>query len=299
MTKIHMHLGAHKTASTHLERMIRHNIELLELKDVRSPVKREVREKFTRRLIKNGKPTDLTSEDPALVEMIGSPETFVLCDENVPGVPKRVLQNGVFYPNASFRLSRAVEVLRDHPISFFIGIRNPAAFITSCYCETIRTNRFMPFSEFVDRRELHNLRWTNLVEEINRHAPDRPVYIWKFEDYRIVWRSILAKILDVQPERRDDLVWLNEDSRPGLSETVIEKLREHAKENSAPMSVSAVNELIRLFPKNEQNPAPVCLTQLEKEALAYRYDQDIADLKKLSNVQMIEPVSAKDVQAAQ
>lgn len=285
VTKIHLHLGAHKTASSHLTRMLRRNINKLELSHVKISRKLEIRQNLTRQL---GKGRLFTQQDgQAFSQLIGEKTISILNDENIPGVPKSVFRGGVLYPHAEKRFRRCMQLLEGHPVTLFLGIRHPAAFITSSYCETMRSSGYLPFEKYIDRTKLHQLRWAPYIERLARSAPDSQFHIWTHESYKENWRIVLARFLDASPEDESRFLWLDKDSRPGMSERVFQELRTRSLSSDTPLTGKEIDTLIQEHPKSQDNPAPSVLTDNERQILTEQYEQDIAEISKLSNVSMI------------
>lgn len=167
------HLGVHKTATTHIQRVLKSQREELlakgidytpleELRSLTEPIfwKRAFRKRRFRRATRSDAPVVLLSEE----NWLGPIEDTCICP---------------VYPNLERRLKT---ISRTNAIAF-LSVRNPADFAASAYSEALR--------HAADKVSLERTReaflsakdvWLGLVERIRDFFPD--LRVWRYEDYR-------------------------------------------------------------------------------------------------------------------
>ncbi len=144
-SKIIVHLGLHKTATTSLQqflqannaRFLQHGARYIPLQRMRT----DVTPLFWS--FEKHKRAKLTQFIQGLEQ-----QTILLSDENIIGSPGELPQGGL-YSYARNRIQTFCEDLKDTQITIFLTLRDPHLFLTSMYSEYLRHNEFVPFDEFI------------------------------------------------------------------------------------------------------------------------------------------------------
>lgn len=188
-----LHLGAHKTATTHLQltlNIVRHQLKakgtdyipLGELRDATDPVLKQERYframKFRR----------------ALRPLLNGSRSVILSEENFLGYP---YQGCSFppYQGAGERLDVIRKLGGDFVV--FLSVRHPAQFAASIYAEAMRHDPNKVSLEGVRRDWLDGgSPWLALLETIAARFPD--VRVWRYEDYREHRAAITEAVTGLQ-----------------------------------------------------------------------------------------------------
>ena len=160
MTQIRFHIGAHKTATTHLQLT-------LERCRFRSGT-RYVPLKRLRRFL-----TSRVRKGPVVVPWHRLYSgTWLFSDENILGTTADGLE---LYPDPA----RALRYFSDRPLSLFLCVRSYETFLPSAWGERLWHHRFEPFPARLPGR-----RWCDLVSDLRAALPEAPIHVWRYEDYR-------------------------------------------------------------------------------------------------------------------
>ncbi|MEL6377982.1 MAG: hypothetical protein AAFQ04_12460 [Pseudomonadota bacterium] len=182
MGKINLHIGPHKTATTHLQIILensafRDNTQYVPLW--------KVRENVTDRYAAN--------EDPRDTSFLNYDDGLLLIsEENFSGFP---LGGPRFYP----RIKRYLGLFKDHETTVFFCPRNYAAFITSVYCEALRFSEYFDFPNITMQRG-----WIQVLEDVQEVLPNATIKLWHFEDYLSNWQAVVRYFSDDTVEKFGD-----------------------------------------------------------------------------------------------
>lgn len=188
-----LHLGAHKTATTHLQltlgaardELLKRGIDYIPLDRLRPPTDRVLKaERFFR----------AWKFKRAVSPLMSGASIAILSEENWLGYPFEACRFPP-YQDAGTRLG-AIKGLGGK-FSAFLAIRNPADFAASVYAETMRHDPDKVSLEGVRRAWLEGgSPWFGLVSEITRHFPK--LVVWQFEDYATHYRDIATMIAGIK-----------------------------------------------------------------------------------------------------
>lgn len=190
-----VHIGAHKTATTHLQETLTRVRDVLAAQGIdylpnplirtrklswvmwrRRPIARVpvIGPAYMRGLI-----------EETLEPLRRGPETVVLSEENILGSPQHILDE-TFYPLAEQGLSRLASLATKADLVIFLSIRGYDTLLPSAYVETLKHVPATPggFEALRERLLARPPSWFELVRRIRGAAPGVPIRIWRQEDYR-------------------------------------------------------------------------------------------------------------------
>jgi hypothetical protein len=256
LPEIHLHIGAHKTASSHLQRSLRQNRKLLRAHGVAflptgqyrktlAPLQIQLRDGAALR--------DLQAQAAPLLEgAAGACGRLVLSDENILGQLPRVAKGADLYPWATGRVQRSMAVLPTERLHLFLAIRNVARFLPSAYGESLRHGRYQTFERFISNIEPARLRWSRLVQRLRQELEDAPITVWRIEDYSKSAEPAASALIgrDLPP----GFSFIKRRLRPGLSELAQRTLAKWAAEGRAVQAEKLLDEAARLYPGPPANP---------------------------------------------
>jgi hypothetical protein len=160
VTNIRFHVGAHKTATTHLQ---------LTLANCRlAPGTRYVPLRRLRATLTS----PVRKHRPRLPWHRWHDGTWLFSDENIIGT---TLDSPKLYPDPA----RALRYFLDSRLSIFLCLRAYDTFLAAAYCERLWRSDPEPFDA-----QLPSRRWPDVVRDMQRDLPGVPVQVWRYEDYR-------------------------------------------------------------------------------------------------------------------
>ena len=206
-----IHVGAHKTATTHLQetltlvrdRLADRGIDFVPTR----PLMRKQRFAevlFQRRPIARLPifgPAHMRDAIEARVEpMRIGPDVVVLSEENILGRPRHILATP-FYPQADQRIGRLASLGFRADLRLFLSIRSYDTLVPSAYAEALKHDPPPPggFAAMRARLLAAPPSWFDLVARLRAAAPDIPLLIWRQEDYRANDRAIMEAALRPPP----------------------------------------------------------------------------------------------------
>lgn len=191
--EIVLHLGSHKTASTHLQ---------LALKRARPVagaavfVPDDLRKDGLRLQDWLGLPGDDPGHAARLRAAFDRPGRLVLSEENILGqVPGPGLARGL-YPQAAARLARLDRVLPPGRVTLALAVREGAGFLAACHAQALMAGRVAPFDAAFGGVDPAGLDWAGLAARLAGALPrERAVrlVVWDHAD----WPAVAPQVAQV------------------------------------------------------------------------------------------------------
>ncbi len=196
------HIGAHKTATSHLQRSLRDATDPLADAGVRyyGPADLRLPGRSIRRLFSlHDQPARAPRRTPQdqLALMRKGGHRLLLSEENYIGVlnsPRR-REIRMRYPYAARRITALANVLDAGGLDVFLSIRNPATFLTSAYCQQLLGGRIMTIDRYLRINPLESVNWFSLVKRLRRAKGVNRLTIWRYEDYQALFPQICAAMV--------------------------------------------------------------------------------------------------------
>lgn len=287
-----LHLGAHKTATTHLQESLRMALRPLHDAGVHYAGPRDLRAgRFALVSLLSGAPRpQLTSRCRRYFHaaFAAYPE-IILSDENILGGTRRHRlfgAGGIIYPEAEARLKALGGIVGPRPIVAALSVRDPARYNVSAFALQLWQGNELEFPEYLAGRDPATLNWTDLARRILSVPGIARLVVWRYEDYRTLRPRILRALLPAGAARAVP------DPRPAnisISQPAYDWLLRRAMEDDdTDLRILARRARTR-FPRTAENPPLELLDEavLARSAAAYR--RDIAELRRLAGVDFLEP----------
>lgn len=200
-----IHVGAHKTATTHLQEtltLVREALARRGVDFVPNPLVRETG--LARRLWERRPLARLPFVGPAhMRDAIGAtveplrigPDVVVLSEENVIGRPEQIFAEP-FYPQVAQTVGRLASLAGRAELVLFLSIRGYDSFLPSAYAEHLKHSAPPPggFEGMRARLVARPPSWHDLVRRIRAAAPAASLRIWRQEDYRANDAAIMEAV---------------------------------------------------------------------------------------------------------
>lgn len=279
-----IHIGAHKTATTHLQEIMAARSGALSEAGIHHTDMRGnwllectlergkdwwKRLNVSRRLRARRAVAQMESET-ALPVLLVSHEQII---DDISG-----LFADRYYPDAGRRLGDLMLALSGREVTLFLSLRSHAQLLPSAYCQCLRTGRWdIPSLDNLEPWALSNVAtWTDLVRRLRRACPRAELVAWKFEDYL----KDPARFLNLVTGAKISQPWPSlpaPASTRRLSWEAVSQLR--AQDPSIPFLERL--ELGRRIGENDQGRTPFKpLSETAHRLLEERYDRDLDTLRK-------------------
>ena len=250
--KIHLHLGAHKTATTFIQKILRKNQETLLENGVLYLPLVETRSKLSKHISAISKvdrdPSSLACRRQAILDALG-PErlerchTILISDENLSATPNR-FRNGSVYSSIAADWKHLRDELGPN-ISLFFSIRDYPDFLTSIYVETLRKHPYRSFEEFRRRHERLPKFWSQVHRGFSSVLGGENLNFWDFRDTIAKPAEVLAMLTGTSTP----LVTKSTPVRESLSKEAIGFIRDFQSLEGRPLPPRHVTEMaMRLYP---------------------------------------------------
>lgn len=284
--EVHLHLGAHKTATTFIQDTLKSNNGILSSKGVHFLPLHEMRAKnpvteksLTGQILALSKSDRSRSQLPELrreilkgfqSEQMQNCHTVLISDENLS-----LYLSGFFTRNAYSRLTYNFEHLREEigsKLKVFFSIRDYPDFLSSVYVEILRHHPYLSFGDFLTGLydDLPNL-WTEAYGNLVRLFGEENVTIWDFADTVKNPQTVFSMLTG----GLGDLKIRETPSRPSLSQKAVEFIRDFSKLRGEPLDPRVITKVAgRLHPLTKRNPKFDPWTPREKRILREHYNTE-------------------------
>jgi hypothetical protein len=249
--KIHLHVGAHKTATTSQQTILAGNLSKLREHGVGYLPLNQVRELVSQRLMALN--TDSFRLDDHLSRFFGgtvpaNPRGIIISDENLIGTCVEIASTGQLYPAAAKRMRLLRKLLAGHELVVFFSIRGYADFLAAAYCEAmVGSRRFVEFSEFRKRLKLGAVVWPKVAQVLRNTLNPVQLRVWRFEDYPENQDRILSALaFDIE----EPLTIKQTNERPSFSQASISFLTLAAKRLGADAASKLIDGVNAVAPRS-------------------------------------------------
>ncbi|MGY6704893.1 hypothetical protein [Roseinatronobacter sp.] len=290
--KLHLHIGAHKTASTHLQRVLRRNQARLDACGVACFGPQRLRNKMKLPQLGADHPAGRRVIAPlvlALQQAQSRGQRLVISEENILGTTRSdiIACGDRLYPNADGRVARLLTLLGAQDVTLYMAVRNPPDFINSAYGQQIKGGNLIDFDSYVAGFDPLALRWSDLVARLVACPAVGRLVLWRYEDYAQVVPDMLTQLLGA-----DAASGLRLSSAPrqvGSSARAIEHARARLQSDPALSPKAAIAEAEAQFPKSAQWPGPQYFTPKVLAEAMQTYHDDLMTLQSQDKVVFVHP----------
>ncbi len=283
-----IHLGAHKTATTHLQqtlaairpRLAAAGVDFVPLEPVRESglARALIQRRLLARLPLARDPLARRLIAGFMEPLRAGPDTLVVSEEKLVGTPRQIFEEPP-YP----AIERAVPMLDAlsgrAELTLFLSIRGFHTQLPSAYAHELR---HLPppeggFDAIRARVRARPPSWFDLVARLRRAAPRATLRVWCQEDYRAHREGIVAALCGCDPGPLPDLPDPRHTKSPsaaavGRAETLPRDLKGRARQER-------VREIYAAADPAEPRFAP--FSREDRRLLAAAYAEDLARIAAL------------------
>lgn len=269
-----LHIGAHKTGTTHLQKSFMAVRPALVAQGIQfyGPTMLRKDGRSLKSRLDNGRADKLRRGDDRLV----------ISEENLIG--SLYVREGeiprVLYRQASDRIAQFSDVLAPDGLDVFMCIRDPASFLSSAYGQVLMGGMVKDASSFVAENPLARADWVYLARRVAKAPGVRRLVVWRYEDYGALFHRIAGEMLGAS-----DLVSpVAGKVHQGLSARAVAAVHEWAAAGeTGPLAILARET----FPISGTTPAFAAYTDTAASASMYHEQQ--AKIARIPNVQFLLP----------
>ena len=252
MLKIKLYIGAHKTATTHLQRLLDINRDHLLANDIHLSIPSDLRPEWMPLFIKT-----INSKDKILTEKLYtmSPNhgTWIFSEENFSGTPYDLTIKSSIYPNLKERLEHFQNLFKDAEIEVFFSIRSYETYYRSAYLEVIRNRGYLPFNDFYDTKRFNLNRWESVIDAITKVIAPNKVTLWCYEDIQPLTPIILHNLTKLENIKTLTDSYNTKITRPSISLKTLRILKILDKIITRKESIILIKHLNRKYPASKLN----------------------------------------------
>lgn len=202
-------------------------------------------------------------------------------------VVKRIFENQLFYHLIDEKVGGMRKLFPEDEIEYFLAIRNQATFIPAVFAE----QSDMTFQDFIRDTDPGHLRWSHVVERIQRADPRAKITVWSDEDTPLFWAQLIREIAGVDSTTRikGGFDQIQEILTPEGMNSFVEYLRQKPPQTEGQKRriISAFLERFARPEKAEYEFSVPGWTQDTVDHLTANYMDDIAKIGAMPGVRMI------------
>jgi len=199
---IAFHVGAHKTATTHLQKTIKRGAEAMAAEGVRFYGPEHFRMPgrtipalfgFQAGVIPD--PARRGAQDQ-LAALAKDAHRLVISEENFIGPlnsPKGLGLRHRYRPAGERMGKFAASVGQE--VDVFLAVRRPTSFMNSAYCQMLLGGQVRHLGRYLQRNPLTSVDWLRLVTDLRNTKGVGQITVWRYEDYRPLFRRIVGAML--------------------------------------------------------------------------------------------------------
>jgi hypothetical protein len=281
MTEIVLHLGAHKTATTWLQKRLEAGLPALRAIGVDyeplGPFRRAVADPLDEVIHQGETPERLAALRGALEGYLSrGAARFIASDENILGQCNPIVNSGRLYGTAKRRAQTVASLLPAPPAMTLLTIRSYAPFLASVYCESLWHAKFNSFEEFRARLVTDDGLWVRVVQGLVDVFGAERVRIVRYETLQASLPAMLHALCgqEVDPAQLPESTDRNE----RLSARAVEELGRFAEETNRLTARRRLREFANRFPRSAEFPAFDPWTEEERARLDALYAQHLATI---------------------
>jgi len=276
---IKFYLGAHKTATTHLQGILMASREKLSENKIKLSSPQDVRKEWLPSFFKFCNKND-SNALKNVQSMAPKEGTWILTEENIAGVSNDFTKLAGMYPKIEERLNCIKKAFTDADIELFFSIRSYDSFYRSAYSEVVRNRGYIPFSEFYDEERFKNNSWVDMVRMFANVLSEGKITLWCFEDFRGLVPNLIERMTGLDNPEELMTAYKAETTRPSLSQKTMDILETLHPVISREESLKLVERINREYAISDGYAPLIPFNEEQIESFKKQYEKDVESIKK-------------------
>lgn len=290
-----IHLGAHKTATTHLANCLEKAESDLLADGVAFLGPENLRQApLNLRLLLNnpeGRPDQQKAAMGILRGLMEEHRDLIISEELILGGFTKgqfLGAGGQVYPQAGQRLRHLLDLVGTRDVTLLLAIRSPADFLTSAFGEGLRHEGPLKIDTFLNGFQPALLRWSELIGRLQRDSEAQRLICWRYEDLanirgdlliRMLGPKLAAAVPDLPP------------TRLGLSDSAYRMLLDRSVGDAAVRDLTG--EVRKAHPKQTPRDTLRVLPQELHDECDRNYAEDCASIAAMPWVHFLKPAAVQ------
>lgn len=288
-----IHVGAHKTASTHLQQTLRGLIPGMLAAGIHYSDVQHWRGGVTRLAVALGEGAEAARLRGRLrrrldVTCATWPEV-VISEENILGSLRRDgLMGGDqrVYPQARARVARLAGMLRHRPATICLAVREPCALLTSAFAMQVTGGHELLLADYLGDFDPARLSWSDLAQRLLSVRGVARLVAWRYEDYAALRPRILSAML---PQALVDRASDPPAAIVGLSQPAYQAVLDQALDRPGADVAQLAREAKARFPREAGAPRLDLFDPGTAARARAAYAADLAQLAQLPRATLLGP----------
>ena len=278
LQKLTLYLGAHKTATTHLQGILHANRQRLSEHGIKLTMPGDVRKEWLPAFFHWCNHKD-TESKRTMDRQAPTEGTWLLTEENIAGVSNDFTRLPGIYPKIDKRLSCLREAYPEVEMELFFSLRSYETFYRSAYSEVVRNRGYLPFDEFYDEERFRGNSWLEMVRRIAQVIPQERITLWRYEDFRTLVPEILRRMTGVEDTEAMIAAYHAETTRPSLSQKTIDILDALHPVLDRQESKKLVERINHAYPVGEGHAPLRTFTPEQEGRFRLQYQEDVEAIR--------------------
>lgn len=276
---ITLYLGAHKTATTHLQGILHANRERLADRGIKLSMPGDVRKEWLPAFFHYCSHKDDASR-AKIDELAPDKGTWLLTEENIAGVSNDFTHKSGIYPHVGARLKCLRKAWPDSEMRLFFSLRSYETFYRSAYSEVVRNRGYIPFDQFYDEERFRGNSWVETVRQFIEVIPQEKITLWRYEDFRQLVPSILRSMTGIENTEAMIAAYHAETTRPSLSQKTIDILDSLYPVLERKESKKLVERINEAYPVSKGYASLRTFSDEQEKVFRKQYEEDVERIKK-------------------
>jgi len=277
---IKLYIGAHKTATTHIQGIFEHNKTILKAQNIKISTPTELRKSWLKLFMdcchKNQRAYMAQLKDEAPKNGI-----WILSDENIVGTPYEfMVSNEGMYPNIKKRLLLLKELFPDTKIELFFALRSYETFYRSTYLEVVRNRGYIPFEKYYDKKKFTKNSWKTVIEMFTDVIPQEQITLWLYEDIKTIMPNIINSITGLNNYKELVNNYPLKETRPSLSKKTLDVLASLYTSLTQEESKKIIEDINKKYPIGNKHFKFIAFDNSTLEIFQKKYEMDIEDIRR-------------------
>ncbi|MCF6445929.1 hypothetical protein [Nereida sp. MMG025] len=292
MTELVIHAGVHKTATTHLQAMLRRfegklndaGVSYLDPKQIRQNGQ-DIADHLQ---LETGDPAD------AIAQLAQGRRRLLISEENILRMPHQMSTKKArqLYARGHWHLRSLAFLNPSQKMTVAISVRDYASFFRSLYTQALLGGFFTSFDEFIGLSSYDVCGWPDLISRIHHLDAVERIVVWRYEEYGDLTRHIVRELVGV-----DIPIAPKKTGTPhvGLSAKAVDVLMAHQAKDPGenrrkhkiprrPIAEAARQQ----FPTGQDYPKYDPWLPAELRASRQRYEADMETIAAMSKVEVLK-----------